>query len=118
MIQELRSIWRTLTGRGAEVDETWRDEVDHQQLAQDALDGREYPEMAETLHYCGYCGQVFATGDVFYEHRVAGVGFRGDGDEDFRARQRLRGGDEFPDDARVGALEACPGPDAQDGDAR
>lgn len=70
----------------------------------------EYIDGVTELEYCERCGQVFATFDLFYDHRENSdePGAKEWNEDDrFVGRRTLEPGDEFPDGAIVGQLEPC-----------
>lgn len=70
----------------------------------------EWPPEASTLIYCELCEQVFVSGDVFYDHRMASTDERArklSPEDGFEDRRELTAGDEFPDEATVGEVTPC-----------
>lgn len=82
------------------------DDYDRQQRARADLE--EWGDTATHLFYCDLCGQVFASFDMFYDHREASADERARrGDEEFLDYRELTSGDSLPDGATVGAAEPC-----------
>lgn len=113
LLDKLRGNNDTAEETNENTTATSYDEEWHHEKAKEDI--KEWKAAAGELLYCELCNQVFVSGDVFSDHRLASeheiarewVDNPDGPGEMLPYKRTLSGGDEFPDGAMVGRVEPC-----------